>query len=93
MSNEFKFANPNLPASKKQTFAIWCLRKKLGVPNPTGDVRTEGLTLETASMEMKRLIALSQTVTMTPVTVQPEPVKEVVFTSQNGTAEISEFVF
>tara|TARA_R110000868_G_scaffold219423_1_gene470468 strand:+ start:449 stop:736 length:288 start_codon:yes stop_codon:yes gene_type:complete len=95
MSKSFTFANPNIPASKKQTFAIWCLRKKLGVPNPTGDVRTEGLTVETASNEIKRLVALAEAAKNQVQVQAPAPVKSepVVFTTQNGSQEIAEVVF
>lgn len=59
MARTFTLSNPTAPASSKQTYAIFCLRR--GLKLPTGDTRNEGFTAETACKEIKRLIALKET--------------------------------
>lgn len=58
---EIVIGEPDAPASSKQTYAIFCLRKSLKLPG--GDTRKEGFTKATASAEIGRLVALKEVAT------------------------------
>ena len=58
MARNITLSNPTAPASSKQTYAIFCLRKSLKMP--TGDTRKENFTVQSACDEIKRLIAMKE---------------------------------